>query len=429
MLRRAVKGLLTNIYLASGAEMARFDNDAAGSRANVGLPTTPHRDSTPLKALMMTGYSISKQAFFSATAASLLALAVAMPGGAAAQGTAPDRRVANIDTVNRGVVTMITGRLDSTAAKISADLSDVLDDGSTRRLLPVVGKGARQSVTDLRLLRGIDLAILQTDIITDRDRGSMSYVMPLFSEELHIVAGEDIRSVRDLAGKRINVETPGSGTSVTVANLFQTLGIQVEVTSYPHATALEKVKSGEVAALAAIGGKPAPAFAGRTLPPGLHFLPVPLTPELAKTYTRATLTAEDYPGLIVANRPIETIAVGSVLAAANLPVDSERYRNMANLVDALFTQFEKLREPQHHPKWREVDIRAELAGWRRFGPADAWLKRNSPATTQAIANDQMKEIFLRFLDERSKAGGAQLSEERKNELFQQFQRWQQQRPR
>ena len=83
------------------------------------------------------------------------------------------------------------------------------------------------------------------------------------------------------------------------------------------------------------------------------------------------LTADDYPGLVAYNQPVDTVAVGAVLAAANLQPLSERYRNVVNFVDAFFTGFQSLLTPGHHPKWREVNIAAELPGWRRFPPAAA----------------------------------------------------------
>jgi uncharacterized protein len=382
----------------------------------------------------MAGISLSARVLFRATAVALVALAGVTPGSGAAQ-TAGDRVAVSVDKVNRGVVSIVTGRVDSTAARLAADLADVLDDGATRRLLPILGKGTLQNVTDLRLLRGIDLAVLQVDVLADlRDRKvpiehSFTYVTTLSNEELHLLAGEPVSSINDLAGKRVNVGVPGSGTAVTVANVFQRLNIPVEATTFDQATALEKLKAGEIAAVAVVAGKPAPTFSTDALAPGLHFLSVPRSDALGPMYVAASLTNADYPKLVRPTQPIETIAVGTILAAANLPPDSERYRNMANLVDAFFTQFDKLREPARHPKWREVDIRADMPGFRRFPPAEAWLKRN-PAETPAVAENQVKEIFIRFLEERSKlSGGVPLSPQRKEELYTQFQRWQQQRPR
>ena len=81
-------------------------------------------------------------------------------------------------------------------------------------------------------------------------------------------------------------------------------------------------------------------------------------------------------------------------------------------------------EPGHHPKWNEVNLAAELPGWSRFGPADQWMKRNAAAGGQA--NDpHMREMFQRFLDERIRVtGGAGDDQQQKEDLFNQFTRWQ-----
>src|SRR5437763_14479110 len=70
-----------------------------------------------------------------------------------------------VGVVNRGVVELETARAAGTSVRIAEDLANVIDDGATRRVLPVIGKGALHNITDLQLLRGIDMAILQTDVL------------------------------------------------------------------------------------------------------------------------------------------------------------------------------------------------------------------------------------------------------------------------
>ncbi len=82
-----------------------------------------------------------------------------------------------------------------------------------------------------------------------------------------------------------------------------------------------------------------------------------------------------------------------MLAAANLQPGTERYRNVVNFVDAFFTGFQSLLDPGHHPKWREVNIAAELPGWRRFPPAAA-VAADAMRRVAAAPNEQdLKSIF------------------------------------
>lgn len=96
-----------------------------------------------------------------------------------------------------------------------------------------------------------------------------------------------------------------------------------------------------------------------------------------------------------------------------------------NFVDAFFTGFRTLTEPGHHPKWREVNLAAEVPGWQRFPPAAEWLQRNAPVASSAGPQD-LKEMFMRFINERQQAAGSGgMSQQQKDELFNQFERWQQ----
>ena len=192
--------------------------------------------------------------------------------------------------------------------------------------------------------------------------------------------------------------------------------------SYDPVLALDKLRSGGIAAMAYVSAKPAPLFAALRPQDGLHFLAIPLKQEIAASYLPARFTEGDYPGIVTAQSPVDTVAVGTVLLAANLTVGSDRYRNVANFVDAFFTQFPKLLESPRHAKWNEVNLAAELPGWHRFAPADAWIKRNGGAP--AVVNEQqLHDIFAKFLDERSKAAGKPMTAAQKDELFDQFKHW------
>jgi uncharacterized protein len=91
----------------------------------------------------------------------IIAAAVLSTGTAYPKTAAPFPETA----VNRGVVQLETAGAAGTSVRIAEDLANVIDDGATRRVLPVVGKGAVQNLTDLKLLRGIDMAILESDVL------------------------------------------------------------------------------------------------------------------------------------------------------------------------------------------------------------------------------------------------------------------------
>jgi TRAP-type uncharacterized transport system substrate-binding protein len=187
---------------------------------------------------------------------------------------------------------------------------------------------------------------------------------------------------------------------------------------------LQKLRNGEIAALAFVAARPVPFFQAIDKADGLHLLSIPLTPAVAGAYVPSRITAADYPGLVANEQPIDTIAVGTVLVAADLRNSPERYRNLANFVDALFTNFQGLLAPGHHPKWREVNIAAEIPGWMRHPAAQQWLQRNAPVAANP-SSQSLQVLFSRFIDERRQAGGAApMSDAEKEALFRQFRAWQ-----
>ncbi len=332
---------------------------------------------------------------------------------------------------NRGAVELETDSSAGISVRMAEDLASLIDDGATRRVIPVVGRSARQNLVDLVNLHGIDMAILQTDVLDSLRQqrtvpgieNSFTYIARLYNEEFHLLAGPGVKSVSDLAHRRVDVGIRGSGTSVTAGHLFDLLKIQIVPVYDRPEVALAKLRDGTIDAVAFVAGKPAPLFQAMPHDSQLHFVPIPLGADVINAYVPTSLSADDYPGLIPAGQTVDTVAVGSLLAVARLVPDSERYRNVSNFVDAFFTQFRTLLEPGHQPKWHEINLAAQAPGWTRFPPAQAWLDRNA-AVARASPQD-LKTLFARFLDFRQQAtGGTPVSDQEKQELFNEFERWQ-----
>jgi TRAP-type uncharacterized transport system substrate-binding protein len=376
-----------------------------------------------LPAIVTRATSMSLRFITASAFATGLVLAMSQGSGASADTLSQQ--------VNRGLVEIITGSADGASVRIAEDLPNLLDDGSTRRVVPVVGKGALQNLIDLRAMRGIDLAVVQSDVLeyakqqrTPPDiNNAILYVAKLYNEDFHLLAKGDIKSIDQLAGKTVNFGTPGSGAAITGPILFNLLKIHVEASAFNQATALEKLKAGEIQAIAFISAKPAPLVSALKPSDDIHLLAIPMGPETMKQYVPSSITADDYPEIVQGN--IDTISIGTVLAVANLTPGSERYKNVVAFVNAFFTQFPKLAASPYSPKWREVNLAADLPGWRRFPPAERWLKDNVNATDLPINDKDMRQIFSQFVDEHTKmTTGKALSAEQKDEIFKRFQQWQ-----
>jgi TRAP transporter TAXI family solute receptor len=329
---------------------------------------------------------------------------------------------------NAGTVGVVSGGVDGTYIRIAADLAAVLDDGDQLRVLAMIGKGSVQNISDIEFLRGIDIGIVQSDVLAYAKRErlipgvdkSIQYIVKLYDEELHVLAGKDIAKVEDLAGKKVNIDLNGSGTAMTASLVLERLGIAVEPTNFDQALALEKLKQGEIAALAYVTGRPARLFNGIKTEDGLHFLTVPMNPALLETYLPAQLKHEDYPALVPDGQAVDTVAVGAVMAVYTWAPETERYRKVARFVDAFFNNFDAFLKPPRHPKWKEVNLAAQVPGWTRFPPAESWLRRAATVATSG----PLRKQFETFLDQSGRANRPS-TEEQKAELFQEFLRWQQ----
>src|SRR6267143_4998313 len=153
-----------------------------------------------------------------------------------------------VAAINRGVVELETSGAAGISVRIAEDLANLIDDGSTRRVVPVVGKGSLQILTDLRYLRGIDMAILQTDVLDYAKEqrlhpgieSSLTYIAKLHNEELHLLARPEIKDISSLANQKVNVDLRGSGTSITASRLFDLLKLTVSMVNDSQEVALDK---------------------------------------------------------------------------------------------------------------------------------------------------------------------------------------------
>jgi hypothetical protein len=197
--------------------------------------------------------------------------------------------------------------------------------------------------------------------------------------------------------------------------IFQHLGVQVEQVLMDNPTALRKLKSGELAALVRVIGKPINFFANIPANSGLHLLPLPFSRIDADHYVLGEFTSEEYPTLVPQGEKIDTIAVPAVLAVFNWPKNTDRYRRVQRFTEALFTKWDKFSEPQRHPKWRDVNLAATVPGWTRWSVAEEMLK----------LVQQRKPEMSEFWSYLNRQGPAiSLTQEQREALFREFLKWQ-----
>ena len=89
-------------------------------------------------------------------------------------------------------------------------------------------------------LRGVDVGIVQMDArqglpsesLRAQAQQRLRYIARLYNEELHVLASREIADIRQLDGKKVNIDKDGSGTNLTAKLVFEKLGVKPEYTTY-----------------------------------------------------------------------------------------------------------------------------------------------------------------------------------------------------
>src|SRR5882762_8596609 len=245
---------------------------------------------------------------------------------------------------NNWTVGVAGGQLSGTYMTFANELAQVLDDGDNLRVVPIVTYGAASNLDDLLYLRQVDVAVTQSDVF-EYFRGQrkisnleyrVNYIVRLPVSEMHVLARTEVKTLADLKGKKVSFGPAGSASSLTGTIVFQRLGVQVEQVLVDNPTALQKLKTGELAALVRVIGKPIDFFAKIPVNSGLHFVPIPFSKTFADYYTVGELTSKEYPTLVPENESVDTIAAPAVLAVFNWSKGNDRYRRIERFVEGLF---------------------------------------------------------------------------------------------
>src|SRR5229473_8433483 len=170
-------------------------------------------------------------------------------------------------SMNAWTVGLAGGLLEGAPIRLAAEIARVADDGPNMHVLPIVTRGATENLNSLLYLRGVDMAIINSDALEEYKiqvpeiRRRITYLLNLFPSELHIFVRPEIQSLQDLADKKVNFNTQGTAAAYSGPLIFSRLGINVDKTFIPHQVALEQMRKGEMAAVVFITSKPVDAFA------------------------------------------------------------------------------------------------------------------------------------------------------------------------
>src|SRR5207248_2104336 len=70
---------------------------------------------------------------------------------------------ATVEVLNAWTVGLAAGQLEGAPIRFATEIARVVDDDTNLHVLPIVTRGPAENVEDLLYLRGVDLAIINTD--------------------------------------------------------------------------------------------------------------------------------------------------------------------------------------------------------------------------------------------------------------------------
>ncbi|HEU5048307.1 MAG TPA: TAXI family TRAP transporter solute-binding subunit [Rickettsiales bacterium] len=301
----------------------------------------------------------------------LCLMSVSVPGMAASD----DAAIGMVTGPKTGTYIVFGRDIAREAAKASVQVNVFDSKGSVDNLKRITSK------------EKVGLAIVQSDVMgflsRSKNKDSMEkarklrLVLPLYNEEVHILANNDIKSIEELNNKRVVVGSEDSGSLITAVNIFSILGItpaKMYQVDPPHGVIA--VLNGEVDAMVFVGGKPVKMFknmeelesiqganAGKLS--HVHFLPI-TDRRLLKEYNSATITHDDYSYV---TQDVPTVSVKALLVTYDYTMKKGDYyrehcRNMGKLVKAIYDNMGDLKSTGH-PKWQQVDLDADVGSWKR----------------------------------------------------------------
>jgi TRAP-type uncharacterized transport system substrate-binding protein len=386
----------------------------------------------------------------SVSAAKLLFVLICLFLAGAAQSTRaePRQQITNYQEkmrqANDIAVTIVVSGLTCTCARFAEDIRNVVNDLRPEgvRVLPVLGVGGLQNLNDVLFLKNVDMGVIDEDnlqMLKKRDpqlyaniEQRVQYITKLYNSEFQVLARNEIKTIGDLRGKKVNFNLKDSQTEVTADAVFNKLQIDTVRSNYDNDLAIRKVIGGELAAMIVLTGAPQTALAKLKPEDGVHFLafdedtmPGSAGKQILNDYIPTELTHEQYPALIPQGVSVPTFANRAMLIAYAWPEGSSRYNKIAKFVREFFGKMDQFHDQARHPKWKEVNIATEMPGWTRFKPAAQWIAEHRVAaiskTPGAEDSAKLKLAFDQFLNQYVASKGLRsIPESEREALFAKF---------
>jgi len=265
---------------------------------------------------------------------------------------------------------IVTGGATGTYIKIGEDIKKIVEP-SRISMQVLESAGSIQNVFDVRRKRGVQLGIVQSDVldyirdISDDHElkaiaAKLAAVYPLYKEEVHVLGDLSLKTLQDLHGKRVAIGPQRSGTYLTAKTIFFQTGVTpAQEVFLGGKEALDALRKGEIDAMFYVAGAPATLFSESTTADD-KFQLIGIDDKALDSYLTAVIPSGTYKWQ---ESDVRTVAVKAVLITFSYA--GEQCQNVAK-VAKIIRENKAWLDVNGHPKWREVNLDERLPKWPQY---------------------------------------------------------------
>jgi hypothetical protein len=250
---------------------------------------------------------------------------------------------------NPTTVKLLTANETGTYHQMGKEIQDLLLPAGINLIL-IPSLGSLTNVLTIAANPDIHLGFAQADVVSfPLAKDKIKILLPLYKEEVHLLATDNIKQLTDLNGKKVSLGLGGSGTFSATTALLELLKIKIEQVYLKEEQALAALRKGEIDAMFYVIGYPAKALMDITTDDKLHLVPIQV-PSNQKIFVPSIIPEQTYGWQ---KEAIETIAVTATLITHTYDKDDPGCELVGRVAKEIYSQLDFLKK-NGHDKWDKI---------------------------------------------------------------------------
>lgn len=269
----------------------------------------------------------------------------------------------NSEPTESGSLTFITGNETGTYYSLGSVLSDKVSDSTETQVTVISSKGSQSNIEAMQA-GDANIAFIQSDVMSYSYNGTRSFaetgafknfstVSAMYMEQVQLVTLDpSIKSVSDLAGKRVSIGADGSGVyynAIDILELYDLTEDDIIPTFYDFSETIEALKEGQIDAGFLVAGVPTNAITSLAETNDMYLVSLDnehVNALIASSpyYVKNIIGSEVY-GM---HEDVITVGVRAVIIASDSVSDDDVY----NFISAIFNNLDTL----DHNKAKEMSL-------------------------------------------------------------------------